>query len=87
MLVENAMEEGCAEILEETYDKYETEILNLLRERAERLKQLMEKEIRELRKLNAKLTRDHEEIQGQLQANDLYTSYWILQLKQQLSQM
>ena len=28
MLAENATEEECAEILEETYDKYETEILN-----------------------------------------------------------
>ena len=47
MLVENATKEECAEmliILEETYDKsYETEILNefkMLREKAERLKQL-----------------------------------------------
>ena len=96
MLAENATEEECAEmltILEESYDKYEAErreILNefkMLRERAERLKQLMEEETRELRKLDAKITRNYEEIKTQLQANDLYNSHRILQLKQQLLQM
>ena len=47
----------------------------------------MEEETRELRKLDEKFTRDHEEIQAQLQTNDLYNSLRILQLKQQLSLM
>ena len=47
----------------------------------------MEEEIRELRKLDEKITRDYEEILAQLQANDLHNSRRILQLKQRLSQM
>ena len=101
ILLENATEEECAEmlpILEESYEAIEKEIINdfkkemmkefkMLRERAKRLKQVMEEETRELRKLDEKLTRDHEEIQAQLQTNDLHNSLRILQLKQQLSLM
>ena len=92
MLAENATEEECAEmltILEESYDKYEAErreILNefkMLRKKAERLKQLMEEETRKLRELDTKITRNYAEIQ----ANNLYNSRRILQLKQQLLQM
>ena len=98
ILLENATEEECAEMLPILEEAIEKEIINdfkkemmkefkMLRERAERLKQVMEEETRELRKLDEKLTRDHEEIQAQLQTNDLHNSLRILQLKQQLSLM
>ena len=96
MLAEIATEEECAEmltILEESYDKYEAErreMLNefkMLRKKAERLKQLIEEETRKFRKLDTKRTRNYVEIQAQLQANNLYNSRRILQLKQQLLQM
>ena len=101
MLLEDVTEEECEEILEEVYEKYGREMENefmegkeemmrkfkMVRERADKLHQLMEEELRELRKLDEKITRDHEELLAQIQANDLHNSRRILQLKQQLSQM
>ena len=76
--MENEFKEGKEVMMRE---------LKMVRERADRLNQLMEEELRELRKLDEKITRDHEEILAQLQANDLHNYRRILQLKQQLSQM
>ena len=101
MLLEDVTEEECEEILEEAYEKYGIEMENefnegeeemmrefkMIRERADKLHQLMEEELRELRKLDEKITRDHEEILAEIQANDLHNSHLILKLKQQLSQM
>ena len=101
MLLEDVTEEECEEILEEVYEKYGREMehefmegkeemmreFKMVQERADKLHQLMEDELRELRKLDEKITRDHEELLAQIQANDLHNSRRILQLKQQLSRM
>ena len=101
MLLEDVTEEECEEILEEAYEKYGREMENefmegkeeimrefkMVQERADKLHQLMEEELRGLRKLDEKITRDHEELLAQIQANDLHNSRRILQLKQQLSRM
>ena len=107
MLLENATEEECEEVLqyletfEEKYEAKQKETLNefkegneemmkelkMLRESAERLQQQTEEESTEMRKLDEKLTRDHEKFQLQLQTTSLRNTRMILQLKQQLSQM
>ena len=74
--MENEFKEGKEVMMRE---------LKMARVRADRLHQLMAEELRELRKLDEKITRDHEEILAQLQANDLHNSRRILQLKQHLS--
>ena len=74
----NAFTEAKEEMLTE---------LKMLRERADRLHHLMEEGLRELRKLDEKITRDYEEILAQLKADDLQNYRRLLQLKQQLSQM
>ena len=61
--------------------------LKTLRESAERLQQQAEEESTEMRKLDEKLTRDHEKFQLQLQTTSLRNTRVILQLKRQLSQM
>ena len=76
--MENELKESKKEMMKE---------LKMLRERADRLHQQMEVEIRELRRLDDKITRDYGEILAQLQANDLHNCYLILELKQQLSRM
>ena len=89
------------ETFEETYEAKQNEMLNefkegneemmkelkMLRERAERLQQQTEEESTEMRKLDEKLTRDHEKFQLQLQTTSLQNTHMILQLKRQLSQM
>ena len=76
--MENEFKEGKEEMMRK---------FKMIRERTDKLHQLMEEELRELRKLDERITRDHEAILAQLQANDIHNSRRILQLKQQLSQM
>ena len=78
ILMDNEFKEGKDEMMRQ---------FKMLQERADKLHQLMEEELQELRKLDEKITRDYEEILAQLQANELHNSHGILQLKQQLSQM
>ena len=74
----NEFKEGSEEMMKE---------LKMLRESAERLQQQTEEESTEMRKLDEKITRDHEKFQLQLQTTSLQNTHMILQLKQQLSQM
>ena len=74
MLLEDVTEEECEEILEEAYERYGREMehefmegkeemmreFKMVRERADKLHQLMEEELTELRKLDEKINRDHE---------------------------